>query len=113
MARRMLAAAGYQVVGEAADAAGAVVAVRRSRPAFVLLDVLLPDGNGIDVADQIIRSTGPRVLLTSSRSASELAHALSGRPFVAKSELTVERLRALAGDELPGASHHPPGPAGG
>ncbi|HEY7143386.1 MAG TPA: response regulator [Streptosporangiaceae bacterium] len=99
MARRLLTAAGYQVVGEAGDAAGALLAVSRSRPAFVLLDVLLPDGNGIDVADQIGGPGAPVVLLTSSRSAGELGPVLSGRAFLTKSELTVERLRGLAGDE--------------
>ncbi len=98
MARRLLTAAGYQVVGEAADAASAVRAVRLSRPAFVLLDVLLPDGSGIDVAEQIDGIDAPVVLLTSSRSAGELGPALSGRAFLTKSELTVERLRGLAGD---------------
>lgn len=99
MARRLLTAAGYQVIGEAVDAASAVLAVRRSRPAFVLLDVLLPDGNGIEVAGQIEGPGAPVVLLTSSRSAGELGPALSGRAFLTKSELTVERLRGLAGDE--------------
>ena len=42
MAHRLLGAAGYQVVGEASDAQSAVAAVRRMRPQFVLLDVLLP-----------------------------------------------------------------------
>ena len=99
MACLLLTAAGFCVVGEAADAAAAVAAIRRSRPAFVLLDVLLPDGTGIDVADQIAGSGAPVVLLTSSRSARELGPALSGRAFLTKSELTVERLRRLAGDE--------------
>ena len=58
MAHRLLGAAGYQVVGEAGDAL-AVAAVRRMRPQFVLLDVLLPDGDGIDVADQIGGPGGP------------------------------------------------------
>ena len=98
MACLLLTAAGFCVVGEAADAAAAVAAIRRSRPAFVLLDVLLPDGTGIDVADQVAGPGAPVVLLTSSRSAGELGAALSGRAFLTKSELTVERLRRLAGD---------------
>lgn len=36
-------------------AAAAVAAIHRSHPAFVLLEVLLPDGSGIDLADQIVR----------------------------------------------------------
>ena len=99
MARRLLTAAGYEVVGEAADAAGAITAVRRCRPAFVLLDVLLPDGSGIDVADVITGLGAPLVLLVSSRPAADFGPALSGREFVTKSGLTVERLRGLAGDD--------------
>jgi CheY-like chemotaxis protein len=65
----------------------------------VLLDVLLPDGSVIDVADQIAGPGAPVVLLTSSRSAGELGAALSGRAFLTKSDLTVERLQGLVGDE--------------
>jgi two-component system, CitB family, response regulator len=93
MACLLLRAAGFSVVGEAAGVAAAVAAIRLSRPGFVLLDVLLPDGSGFDVADQVAGPGGPVVLLTSSRSAEEFGPALSGRAFVTKSELTVERLR--------------------
>jgi DNA-binding NarL/FixJ family response regulator len=96
MARRLLGAAGYDVVAEAGDAAEALRAVARERPQFVLLDVLLPDGSGIAVAEQIEGPAGPLVLLTSSRSADELGPALAGRIFVTKAELTVERLSGFS-----------------
>jgi DNA-binding NarL/FixJ family response regulator len=99
MARRLLAAAGYDVVGEAADAAAAVTAARACHPAFVLLDILLPDGSGIEVADLIRGPGAPVVLLVSSRAAADFGPALNGREFVTKSELTVERLQGLAGDD--------------
>jgi DNA-binding NarL/FixJ family response regulator len=99
MAGLLLRAAGFCVVGEAADVADAVAAIREARPAFVLLDVLLPDGSGIDVADQVAGPGGPVVLLTSSRSAEELGPALAGHEFVTKTQLTVERLRLLGIDE--------------
>jgi DNA-binding NarL/FixJ family response regulator len=95
MAHRLLGAAGYQVVGEAGDAQSAVAAVRRMHPQFVLLDVLLPDGDGIAVADQIGGPGGPVVVLTSSRSAAELGPALRGRSFITKSDLTIDRLQGL------------------
>jgi CheY-like chemotaxis protein len=95
MARRLLGAAGYQVVGEAGDAVGALEAVVRERPQLVLLDVLLPDGSGIAVADQIDGPGGPVILLTSSRSAAELGPSLGTRPFLTKSELTLDRLSGL------------------
>jgi CheY-like chemotaxis protein len=99
MAGLLLRAAGFCVVGEAADVADAVAAIREIRPSFVLLDVLLPDGSGIDVADRVAGPDGPVVLLTSSRSAEELGPVLADHEFVTKSKLTVERLRVLATDE--------------
>jgi two-component system cell cycle response regulator DivK len=45
-ARALLQAEGFEVVGEAADGAGAVQAVAALRPAIVLLDIQLPDLDG-------------------------------------------------------------------
>lgn len=41
------------VVGEAADVAGAIEGIRRTRPAVVLLDVHLPDGGGRAVVEAV------------------------------------------------------------
>jgi PAS domain S-box-containing protein len=49
---RILLQAGYQVV-TGASAAEAIVLTRRHLPALLLLDVVLPDGNGLDVARQL------------------------------------------------------------
>lgn len=49
---RMLVQAGYAVVN-GSSAAEALALTRRHHPALVLLDVELPDGNGIDVARQM------------------------------------------------------------
>ncbi|WP_296490020.1 diguanylate cyclase [Rhodoferax sp.] len=49
---RILQQAGYQVI-TGASAAEALALTRRHRPALLLLDVMLPDGNGVDVARQI------------------------------------------------------------
>ena len=94
LAGRMLVAAGYTVIGEAGDAEQAVIAARRLRPDFVLLDVMLPDGSGIDVADELA-SGGGMVLLTSSKTAEDLGESVQQRTFVTKSELSVERLAGL------------------
>ena len=76
-ARRLLEEAGFAVVGEAVNAAGALTASRELRPEAVLLDVLLPDGSGLDVAARLADSDDPpAVVLTSSRSADDLGVAL-------------------------------------
>ena len=99
LAGRLLKAAGYVVVGEASDAASALAAVDELRPDLVLLDVLLPDASGFVVADLIAARAQPSVVvLTSSRSAADYGAALSGRRFVAKSELTPTRIGAVLAD---------------
>jgi CheY-like chemotaxis protein len=99
LARRLLERAGYSVVGEAADAASTLAAVAELSPDVVLLDVLLPDASGFAVADRIASVPEPPVvLLTSSRSAVDYGAAVAGRRFLAKSDLTPERIEAaLAG----------------
>jgi DNA-binding NarL/FixJ family response regulator len=54
-ARALLQAEGFDVVGEAADGAGAVEAVAVLRPEVVLLDIQLPDLDGLAVAEQLAR----------------------------------------------------------
>lgn len=49
-ARALLAAAGYEVAGEAVDGQSGVRAARDLRPEVVLLDVQLPDITGFEVA---------------------------------------------------------------
>jgi CheY-like chemotaxis protein len=98
-ARRLLQAAGFVVVDEAADGASALAAVRALRPDIVLLDVLLPDTTGFELAELLAADpAGPVVVLTSSRSASDYRAALersSARAFIAKRDLTVTALAAL------------------
>jgi CheY-like chemotaxis protein len=98
-ARRLLHAAGFAVVDEAEDGASALAAVRALRPDVVLLDVLLPDTTGFELADLLAADpAGPVVVLTSSRSASDYRGALarsSARGFIAKRDLTVAALAEL------------------
>ncbi len=55
------------VIGEAATAAAAIEAARRLKPDVALLDIRLPDGNGIEVCRQILRdSPDTRVLILTS-----------------------------------------------
>ena len=51
------------VVGEAADAAGAVALVDRLAPDIVILDLHLPDRDGVEVCREITGSTRTRVLV--------------------------------------------------
>jgi len=97
-ARELLTAEGYKVVGEPADGASALEAVRELRPDVVLLDVQLPDLNGFDVADLLANEeTMPVVVFISSRSLSKFQWRLAANPrwrFIAKSDLSGEALAA-------------------
>jgi DNA-binding NarL/FixJ family response regulator len=80
-ARLLLEEAGFAVVGEAGDGATALASARELRPAAVLLDVLLPDASGLDVATTLAEAPdAPAVVLTSSRSANDLGAALAEAP---------------------------------
>src|SRR5215218_4183822 len=95
-ARRLLEAEGWHVVGEAADAAEALKAADELQPDVVLLDVHLPDGNGLSVARELC--DGPAVILTSSHDAGDFADRLpasGARGFVPKGELSGAALSAL------------------
>jgi CheY-like chemotaxis protein len=96
--RRLLEAAGLVVVGDAGDGASALAAVRELRPDVVLLDVLLPDTTGFEVARALADGPErPLVVLTSSRSAADLGGLTGTDPFIPKGELTVAALAALVG----------------
>jgi CheY-like chemotaxis protein len=101
---RLLEAAGFAVVDEARDGASALAAVRALSPDVVLLDVLLPDTTGFELAETLsVDPTGPVVVLTSSRSADDFEISLadsSARGFIAKRDLTAAAFTAL----LDGAS---------
>lgn len=94
-ARLVLTRAGYEVIGEAADAQEAREAILRLRPDIVLLDVHLPGEDGIDVAAGLAEAT-PRVVFVSSRDASEFGARLrdTGRPFIPKERLSGPSLQA-------------------
>lgn len=95
-ARRLFEEAGFAVVGEAGDGRSAMRSVEALRPDLVLLDVMLPDVSGIELAGQL--PPGISVLLVSSRSAEDLAIGASSRHrFLRKDELTLDRLRSVAG----------------
>jgi DNA-binding NarL/FixJ family response regulator len=100
-ARALLQAEGFDVVGEAADGAEAVEAVAALRPEIVLLDIQLPDLDGLAVAEQLAAAEdSPAVVLISSRDAAAYGPRLqqaSVRGFIPKSGLSGEALAALIG----------------
>jgi DNA-binding NarL/FixJ family response regulator len=95
----MLDADGIDVVGEAADAASAVAEAVRLRPDIVLLDIQLPDRDGISVARQIsVLPDPPVVVLISARDAATYGTRLASTPargFIAKGELSGRSLTEL------------------
>ena len=102
LASRVLARAGFEVVGEAVDAASALREVEVLEPDVVLLDVMLPDRSGLEVARELaLGPRPPRVVLTSSRSRSDFGGAfegIGGCKFIPKHQLSGPALRALLGE---------------
>lgn len=100
-ARRLLEEAGYTVLDEAEDGASALAAVHALRPDVVLLDVLLPDTTGFELAHRLSSDAlAPVVVLTSSRSAADFGTAIvrsSARGFIAKRDLTAASFTELVG----------------
>jgi DNA-binding NarL/FixJ family response regulator len=100
-ARLLLEGAGFRVVGESEDAAGALEATVRLHPAIVLLDIGLPDGDGFEVAEQLAEGEDPpAVILVSSREVAWYRRRLADSPargFIAKGELSAGAVEALAG----------------
>jgi DNA-binding NarL/FixJ family response regulator len=96
-ARMLLECEGYDVVGEAEEGQAALDVVRNLRPDVVLLDVQLPDIDGLEVAKRLASSNGfsPAVVLTSSRDLDDLGTIGGVRGFIPKSELSGDALEAL------------------
>jgi DNA-binding NarL/FixJ family response regulator len=99
IARALLEAEGFEVVGEAKDGEEALRIAAELAPTLVLLDVQLPGIDGFEVASKLTSGgEGPDVVLVSSRDGSDFGPlvAQSGAlGFVPKDELSGERLTAL------------------
>jgi DNA-binding NarL/FixJ family response regulator len=98
-ARAVLEADGFTVVGEAAEGGEALAKAIELQPDLVLLDIQLPDLDGIEVARRLCANgDSPAVVLVSSRDANEygdLIPACGARGFVPKAELSGAAVRAL------------------
>jgi len=98
------------VVGEAATGAEAVALVRRERPDVVLMDIRMPDGDGLWATEQIVAdpalSTTRIVIVTTFELDEYVAHAIraGASGFLVKDTEPVELIRAVhvvaAGDAL-------------
>jgi DNA-binding NarL/FixJ family response regulator len=101
VARALLQADGFDVVGEAGSGESALAETARLRPSLVLLDVHLPDRDGFEVAARLAQTENPpAVVLTSSRAISSYRRRLADSSvlgFIAKSELSGAALAALIG----------------
>jgi CheY-like chemotaxis protein len=103
LAARMLAALGLDVVGEAGTLDSAVAAASRLRPECVLVDVHLPDGNGIVLAERLASLPWrPRVVLTSSDpdvTNDAAVRRLGAVGFIAKDQLPTGALGTMLAGE--------------
>jgi DNA-binding NarL/FixJ family response regulator len=99
-ARDLLEAEGFRVVGESATGAEALSTAASVHPAVVVVDVGLPDIDGLEVAAKLTAADRRRaVILTSSRDAEDYAALVprsGARGFVPKHELTGAAIAALA-----------------
>lgn len=103
----ILAMFGGQVAGEAGDGRAALEAYNQLRPDLVLMDVTMPDMEGIEAAEQIINQhPQARIVMVSSVGYQEnVAEALrKGALFFVqkppKPELLYEVIKRVLGDEV-------------
>lgn len=74
--RALLEQQGITVVGEAADGAEVLPAVRRTRPDVVLMDVRMPGTDGIEATRQLLAATAdpPKVLVVTTFDNDDYVH---------------------------------------
>jgi two-component system response regulator NreC len=98
--RSVLEQAGFAIVGEAADGREAVRVVDAERPDVVVLDLSMPQLNGVDAGRQIVKLCGERtrvLLLTMHREDHLIVAALRAgiRGYMLKTESADELIHAL------------------
>ncbi|OLF12611.1 response regulator transcription factor [Actinophytocola xanthii] len=99
---RLLRSGGYEVVGEAGTGRAAVELVGSTTPDVVLLDVVLPDLDGFEVARRLAHSPAPPVVVfISSRQRDDFGAFPDGLAcwFLSKDEFTMDRLNGLLGED--------------
>ncbi len=90
-ARALLELDGFDVVGEAADAAAAVDAAGRLHPGAILLDVGLPDADGLSIVEDLReQAPGVAIVIISGREEADFGGAIAragADAFIAKRSL--------------------------
>lgn len=100
LARRILLVDGVDVVAEATNGEDAMVAVAEWRPAVLLLDIGLPDIDGLEVARRLgAEGGGPVVILISSRDVTYGRRVADGiaAGYLPKDELSLSAVLELLG----------------
>ncbi len=98
-ARAALELDGFEVVGEAQDGRSAVELANELEPDLVLLDVVLPDASGFDVAERL-KDGRSKVILISSREQRDYGQRVqrsAALGFVSKDSLSGEALATMLG----------------
>jgi|SRR5579859_1810868 len=99
LAGQLIEQIGRVVVGEAGTGAEALSKAHQLKPDLVLLDIQLPDLDGLALAESLTsEAEPPTVVLVSSRDAHDYGPRLEGcgaLGFIAKSDLSAESLMAL------------------
>jgi two-component system chemotaxis response regulator CheY len=104
---KMVESFGGQIAGEAGDGCTAITEYDRATPDIVLMDITMPQMEGIEAAERIIRShPGARVVMVSSVGYQEnIVAALQkgARHFVqkpVKAEILYEVIKYVMGDDV-------------
>jgi two-component system, NarL family, response regulator NreC len=97
--RRVLDAPGFEVVGEAGSGAEAIRGAERLRPDVVMLDISMPEGNGLSTIKQIREiSPSSRILMLSVYQGAEYvnqARANGAHGYLLKDTTPAELRRAI------------------
>ena len=107
-ARVLLEREGVRVVGVAATSAQALRQVHELRPDVVLVDIVLGEESGFDVARHLgehNEGANLAVILMSSYSEADFADLIAGSPaagFLPKPELSAEAIRRIVDGSPPG-----------
>ncbi len=104
VARALLEAGGYQVVGEAGSGAEAVTVAVAKRPQVVLLDVQLPDTDGFAVSHELSRLLpATAVILCSVRDATDYGDRVGrsgARGFLSKTALSADAITRILAEHV-------------